>query len=161
MIVPLKLDYQDLKSGIMANSASLAIGDMLVPGTGASSALLSQATSTSALLLGNTIAIEGKAGAVLELDSVTVASDNVTVAQTQAVYLPAYVPMEYICDIDAAAGTTTGSGGVGFFTLVSGDGGLLDESTWVAYSGTASHFMSFGVTPQSTTKVFAHPYLAL
>lgn len=159
---PLKqIPSQDLKTAIIANSQAITKYDNIVSGTGASSAFISPATNTSALIVGIAVAIQGKGGTVLELNSVTASSSNQTVAQTQAVYFPSYIPMEYQCDLSAAAGTTTGSGGIGFFTIGSGTAGTLDESTWVAYSGTASHYVSFGVTPYSTTQVFAHPYKTL
>lgn len=159
-ITPLKYNVGDLKAGIIANSATIAVGMEVVSGASSSSEFISAATNTSALLLGNVVGIQGKAGEVLEVDSKAVASDNQTVAQIQAVYLPSYIPTEFTCTIDAAAGTTTGSDGVGFFTIVSGNAAVLDESTWVAISGTASHFASFGVNPRVSTEVFAHTYLS-
>jgi len=151
----------DLKSAIIANSQAVVKYDAIIPSTAGNSAFVLPATNSSGLLLGVAVALEGDNGTVLELNSKTVASDNQTVAQIAAVYLPSYIPMEYECLIDDAAGTTTGSGGIGFFTIVAGTAGSLDESTWVASTGTASHFVSFGVTPYSTTKVFGHIYKTL
>lgn len=162
MIKPLKRpSTQDLKAAIIANSQALTAGDYLVPGTGASSAFISEATNSSALLLGVLLSFEGKGGNVLEVDALTVASDNQTVAQSQGVYLPSYIPMEFSADLNAASGTTTGSGGIGFFTIASGLGGTLNESSWVAFSGTASHFVSFGADPLNSSKVFGHTYKTL
>lgn len=162
MIKPLKRpSTQDLKSAIIANSAALTLGDYIVPGTSTSSEFVSEATNSSALLLGVILGFEGKGGTVLELDALTVASNNQTVAQSQAVYLPSYIPMEFSADLNAAAGTTSGSDGIGFFTIASGLGGTLDESSWVAFSGTASHFVSFGPDPLNSSKVFGHTYKTL
>ena len=163
MIKPLKKpDYQDLKIAVIGNSQTLGVGDFVVPGTsGVATKNVFEATNTSPLLLGNVVSVVGKNGELLEKNSVAVGSDNQTVAQIKASYLPSYIPMEYLADLDDAAATTSGSDGIGFFTLVSGNGGLLDESSWVSYTTTPSQFVSFGVNPINAEQVFAHPFLTL
>lgn len=153
-----KVETKDLKRGIISNSAVITVGGAIVFGTGASSAFVVAATSSSALIVGTVVGIEGLNGKVLELNSKTVASDNQTVAQIAAVYIPTYIPMEYEADTSAATGTTTGSAGVGFFNLT--DANTLNESTWVAFSGTAGQFASYGVTPYNTSKVYGQFYKA-
>ena len=43
----------------------------------------------------------------MEMDTYTAASDNLTVAKVQAIYLPLHIVTEYVTDLTAAAGTTT------------------------------------------------------
>lgn len=151
-----KVEDRDLKRAIIANSQVITNGGAIVAGTGANSEFATPATSSSALVVGVVVGIEGLNGKVLELDSKTVASDNQTVAQITAVYIPTYIPMEYEALASAALGTTTGSDGIGFFTLT--DANTLNEASWVAFSGTASHFSSFGQTPYNTRMCFGRFY---
>lgn len=151
-----KVEDRDLKTAVIANSQVFTVGGITVYGTGANSEFATPATSSSALLGGVVVAITGLNGKVLELDSKTVASDNQTVAQIGVTYIPSYIPMEYEALAGAALGTTTGSDGNGFFTLT--DANTLNEASWVAFSGTASHFVSFGQTPYNTRMCFGHIY---
>ena len=144
MFKPLKeVVSSDLKKAVIINSASIAVGDAIVPGaTAANSEFVDVATSTSALILGVVVGIEGKNGAVLEKSSVTVASDNQTVGLIKAVYIPAYIDIEYEADLDNTIAVTTGSDGVGFMNLKDKD--ELSEASYVVFSGTAGQFKVFG-----------------
>jgi hypothetical protein len=149
----------ELKKATIGNSITMAIGDAVQPGATTSAGVVVQ--GTTGLLLGVVIGIEQN-GKISELNSVTTASDNQTTNKYVAVYIPSWVPMEYEVDIDAAAGTTTGSNLMGFFDIVSAtSGGNLDESTYVVFSGTAGQFLSYGVQSYSTTKVRGHIYKTL
>lgn len=133
----------DLKKAVILNSATIAVGDAIQPGaSAANSEFADVATSVSALILGVVVGIEGKNGAVLEKSTVTVASDNQTVGKIKAVYIPAYIDMEYEADLDDTIAVTTGSDGVGFMNLKDKD--ELDEATYVIFSGTAGQFKVYG-----------------
>ncbi len=137
----------DLKRAVIGNSiTSFAAGWAIQPGaTTHNTAVVGAANS--GLVLGVCLAIEGNAGQVLELNSKTTASNNETVVGIKAVYLPSYIPMEYEVEMDDVAGTTTDSGGLAFFNLVSGNPALIDESTITLFGGTAGQFWSFGTLP--------------
>lgn len=150
----------ELKSATIVNSATVAIGDAVVPGATTQAGAITAAGATG-LILGVVFEIIQN-GKVCELSSVTAASDNETTNKYIARYVPTWVKMEYTADLDAAAGTTTGSNLVGFFDLTSGGSpSTLDESTYVVFSGTAGQFFSYGVTSYSTTKVVGHFYKTL
>jgi hypothetical protein len=48
-------------------------------------------------------------------------TDNETYKVWSVDYIPAYIPVEYTADLDAKAGTTTNSGGFGYFKTINGD----------------------------------------
>lgn len=155
MLKPLRRPTDmELKKATIGNSITVAIGDAVQPGATTHAAMVVQATT--GLVLGVVIGIEQN-GKISELSSVLTASDNETTNKYVAVYIPTWIPMEYEADLSAAAGTTTGSGLMGSFNLVSAtSGGNLDETSYLVFSGTAQQFFSYGVTPYSTTKVRGH-----
>jgi hypothetical protein len=141
----------DVKRAVILNSANLQVGEVIVP----SGAFVTTGGGTTAGLLGIVLSIVGNRGKALELDQKAVASDNQTVGLIQAEYFPLYIPSEIEATLDAAAGTTTGSGGHGNFP-VEATGLLLDESEYVAYTTvSAKQFFSFGTVDGSSTKVTA------
>lgn len=138
----------DLKRAIIANSqTSFQVGWALQTGaaSGAHTKYVIGAANTSPIV-GIALAIEGKAGQVLELNSKTTASDNETSGQISCIYVPSYIPISYKVVMDDPSETTAGSGGIGMMNLMSSDPTQLDESTYVIYSGTAAQFVTEGVT---------------
>lgn len=141
----------DVKKATIVNSADLQVGEVIVP----SGAFVTTGGGTTAGLLGIVLSIVGDRGKVLEVNQKAVAADNQTVGKIQVEYFPLFIPSEVEAVLDAAAGTTTGSGGQGNFA-VDATGLLLDESTYVAYTTvSAKQFFSFGTVDGSSTKVTA------
>lgn len=139
----------DVKKATIANSANLAVGEVIIP----SGEFVTTGGGTTAGLLGIVLSIVGDRGKVLEVNSQTVAGDNQTVGKIQVEYFPLFIPTEIRATLDDDAGTTTGSGGHGNFA-VDADGLLLDESTYVAYTTvSAKQFFSFGTVDGSSTEV--------
>jgi len=145
-----KVEEQDLKEYVITNSSTVAIGDALIV-DGTNKLSVKGAANTTGIIIGVCVALRSS-NAVLEKNSVTVASDNETVAQIKAVFIPAYLPIEYTADLSAAAGTTTGSDKMGQFNLSTSLSGTLDETSVGVFS-TQKQFFSFGPTSYSTTKV--------
>ena len=144
---------QDIKKGLIDNSQTLSQGEVIIPGVQVDTSVVLTGGGTVGPLLGVVLGIEGKGGKVLEKDSHTAASDNVTVDMVQVSYLPLYIPMEFTGDLDAAAETTDNSGAFGNFSVDS-TGLLVDESTVSAFSVVENmQLFSFGLTGQSTTEV--------
>ncbi len=180
MLIPnKKIQDQDLKKAIIANAVGanayvLSVGDAIQPGATGHVKFVTGAAS-SGLILGVVVALEYN-GKVLELNSVTgvnstsavagqtkVGNDNETTGAWKVVYIPAYVPMEYIADMSAALDTTTDSGGNVFFPLqgvssTAGTAGTLNEAAPALFGGSATQFVSNGSYEGSTTKVVAHIY---
>lgn len=151
MFQPAKgVDNADVRYALINNSATVKRGGALIPVAG-SSAIVG-AGAANVLIQGVCLGIVGNAGKVLEVDSITVENDNLTDKLVKVAYLPAYIPMTYFGTLDAAAGTTSNSGGIAAFTLASDV--LVDESTVTAYT-TAENMqvMSLGSTGRSTTEV--------
>ena len=145
---------QDIEYALIDNSQTLSVGEVIIPGIQGDTSVVLTGGSTTGDLLGVVLAIVGKDGKVLELDSKAVASDNVTVAQIKVAYIPLYIPMKFDADLDAAAETTDNSSGFGNFA-VDATGLLLTESSYVAFGTKSSkQFFSIGlVNASSTTKV--------
>ena len=144
---------QDIKKGLIDNSANLAVGEVIIPGISTDTSVVLTGGGTVGALLGVVLGIEGKGGKVLEKSSITVASDNETVDMVQVAYLPLYIPMEFTSDLDAAAETTDNSGAHGNFS-VDATGLLVDESTVAVFSTVENmQLFSFGLTGKDTTQV--------
>ena len=183
MIIPNKrVELNDIKTAVLANSVGsnayvISVGDAIQPAATGHNKYVTGAAS-SGLVLGIITAIRQN-GKVCEKDYVTgvnsaltgtpstgPGTDNETYKVWSVDYIPAYVPMEYKADLDAAAGTTTNSDGFGFFTLkgvstTKGDAGKLSESSIALFGGTASQFVSHGVSVDSSSKVVGRIYQAL
>lgn len=144
------VDNADVRYAVINNSATVKKGGALIPVAG--STPIAGAGAANVLLLGVCLGIVGDKGKVLEKDSFTAAADNLTVAMVQVAYLPAFIPMTYTGTLDAAAGTTSNSGGIAVFNLASDI--LVDESTVTAYT-TAENMavFSYGLTGRNTTEV--------
>lgn len=144
---------QDLKYGLIDNSQTIANGEAIIPGVQGDTAVVLTGGGTTGALLGVVHSLVGKDGKVLELNSKAVASDNVTVAQIQASFIPNFIPYEFGATLDADNETTDNSGAYGNFAVDS-TGLLLDEDTYTAFTTViAKQFFSFGLVPGTTRDV--------
>jgi len=169
-----KVLEQDVKNAVLANAVGtgayvISVGDCIQPGATGHNSYVTGAAS-SGLVLGVITAIR-QSGKICEKTSITgvaaaltgtpstgPGTDNETYKVWSVDYIPAYIDMEYVADIDAAAGTTTNSGGNGFLSLLgvsttAGHAGTLDESSIALFGGSAGQFATYGVVPGTTTKV--------
>lgn len=136
---------------VITNSVVCAIGDSVRTASG-----FAALGTAGTAVLGHVVAIVGQDGLNPKDDATfngnlgtafTAASDNQTVAQVKAVVDIAQDAL-YIAELDAAAGTTTGSNLAGYkLDLVDKD--TLDEST--ATASTAQYY-SHGLDRVQTTK---------
>ncbi len=154
---PLRLvSFEDMKTAVIANSQTIAIGDVVIPAaTTHAAAVTGAANSTTTPLLGVVISIMGANGQVLEKSSVTVASNNETVGLISVQFIPSFIPMEYVADTTAATGTTTSSNLMGCFTIDTSVNGKLLESSYVVFS-TVKQFFSYGANPLNSSQVIGH-----
>lgn len=155
MFKPLRLvSFEDLKTAIIANSATVSIGDPIINAATTAAGFVTSDASGTTGVVGVVVSIMGLNGKVLEKASVTVANDNQTVGMISVQYIPTYIPMEYLVDLDAASATTTGSNLPGMFSLSSTLGKLL-ESSYTVYT-TVKVFYSYGVNPLNASQVIGH-----
>lgn len=147
-----KVEEQDLKVRVIANSQTVKVGDsLIVDGTNKNAVL--GAANTTGIIVGVCVAIKQLNGnSITEKTSITVGSSNETTTQYAAQFIPAYIPIEYSADLSAASGTTTGSDKMGQFNLSTSDSAVLDETSVGVFS-TQKQFFSYGVTPYSTSVV--------
>lgn len=144
---------EDIKYGLMDNSENLSVGEAIIPGIQTDTSVVKTAGGTLGAVLGVVLSIVGDKGKVLELNSYAAEADNVTDKLVRVAYVPAYIPMTFISDLDAAAETTDNSGAFGNFSIDS-TGLLVDESTVQAFSVVENmQLFSFGLTGKSTTEV--------
>lgn len=176
---PSDLEYRRATIANVVGSSALTVkvGDAIVPGATTHTKYVTNAAATGPILgiVVNLIFM----GKVAEVNSVTgvntastaagalqsnVHNDNETYGYWQVDYIPAYVPMQFIADVDDTLGTTTDSAGMGYFQVVTTTPGILDESTFVIWStissGTSgtSQFFSYGAYPGQTKQVIGHLY---
>lgn len=151
---PLKdVSGDDFKRDLIGNSEDLEVGEVVVPDRNGETSVVDTGGGTTGDLLGVVAGIEGKNGEILEVDSYSAESDNVTVDMVQATYIPLYISREFGATLDADAGTTTGSSAYGNFAVDS-TGLLLDESSYAAVGTKSSkQFFSFGLIPGTSRDV--------
>lgn len=143
-----------IENAILSNSITVAVGDVVIINSSAPKFVTPNGTNVTLAVLGTVRAIKNgpsKGNTYLQVNSITTASDNQTVAQISVDILPSDAPTTYTADLDAAAGTTTNSQYFGYFAMVSGNAALLDESTYSAT--TPKQFLSYGLAKGSTTQV--------
>lgn len=155
MIAPQKtlLDMYIIQGAILSNSITVKIGDTVIINT-ASPEFVTNASIGTGILLGTVRAIKnGPAGGnvYLQETSVTTASNNTTVGLINVDILPSNTPMTYVADLSAVAGTTTNSQYFGYFNILAGTTGELDESSYSASS--EKQFLSYGVNPGNSSQV--------
>lgn len=154
MFTPSKaVSGQDVKYALIENSQTLSVGEAIIPGVSTDTSVVLTAGGTDGAVLGVVLAIVGDRGKVLEVESYAAESDNVTDKRVQVAYIPTFVPMTFLSDLDADAETTDNSGAFGNFTIDS-TGLLVDESTVSAFSVVENmQLFSFGLTGKDTTQV--------
>lgn len=148
------LDMYVIEGAILSNSITVSVGDAVIINTSAPQFVTPNGTNTTGIILGTVLAIKNGPAAgntYLQLNTVTTASNNQTVAQVSVDILPTSDQTTFIADLDAAVGTTPNSGFFGYFAMLSGTAGELHEAS---YSASAEkQFLSYGVVPGSTTQV--------
>lgn len=163
-----------LANAVGSSTYVVSIGSALQPGaTGHNSYVTVAASSSPILGVVTGIVLNGK---VCELNSCTgvnsaltgtpstgPGTDNETYNVWAVDYIPSWIPMEYTATLSAAAGTTTNSGGFGYFNLVgAGNSTTLDETSVLLFTNpTTGQFWSRGVTSYSTTTVVGHFFKTL
>ena len=143
----------DLKYGLIDNSQTLSIGEVIVPAVQGDTAVVITGGGTTGALLGVVRGLFGAGGHALEFDSYIAEADNVTDKMVQAAYIPHFIPMEWLGALDANSETTDNSSAYGNFAVDS-TGLLLSESSYVAYTTViALQFFSFGNVAGSVRNV--------
>ena len=144
---------EDIRYGLMDNSQDLTVGEAIIPGVQGDTSVVKTAGGTTGPVLGVVLAIVGDKGKVLELNQKAVAADNVTVGLIRVAYVPAYIPMTYMVDLDAAAETTDDSGAFSNFAI-DATGLLAAESTRAAFTVIEDkQLFSFGLTGRSAREI--------
>lgn len=142
-----------IQGAILSNSITVKIGDAVIINTGSPEFVTVNGSGTG-IILGTVRAIKnGPAGGnvFLQETSVATASNNQTVGLINVDVLASNAPTTYVADLSAAAGTTTNSQYFGYFNILSGTAGTLDESS---YSASAEkQFLSYGVNPGNSSQV--------
>jgi hypothetical protein len=144
---------------IIENSGVVQIGDKAE--WDADGFILGGADSTAATDPVGIVVGVGQDGAGIDPDSgttdtFTVASDNETVGKKYAI-IDVSNDTLYTVPLDAAAGTTTGSGLPGYaFNVLASDGSQLDESTSATTVTGAESFHSWGVDPDNSSNVIVN-----
>ena len=146
---------------ILDNSVTVHMNGLITAGTTTANERTKYAkpvANTSEKILGVIIGYgKGEGGVPVEVSkmsasSLTAPSDNITGDKYGVWYIPASDRnVEYEADLDAAAGTTAGSSGMGYFNIVNDT--TLDESTYVVATGTVGQFFSYGLVDGETQKV--------
>jgi len=176
---PTDLEYRRATIANVVGSSALTVkvGDTIVPGATGHAKFVTNSPATGPILgVVVSLVFQGKVSEVTSVVGVNTAStaagalqsnvhnDNETYGYWQVDYIPAYIPLQYIADVDATLGTTTDSTGHGYFSVVTATPGILSESSFVIWStissGTSgtSQFFSYGAYPGQTKKVVGHLY---
>ncbi len=134
-----------IENAILSNSITVSVGDAVIINTSAPQFVTSNGSGTG-IILGTVINIKnGPAGgnSYLQVNTIATASNNQTVAQISVDILPSSDQTTYLATLDDEAGTTTNSQYFGYFNMLSGTAGQLDESS---YSASAEkQFLSYGL----------------
>lgn len=174
------LDYE-IRRAVVANAVgtgtyTIGIGSAIQPGATAHTGYVTGATSSNPVLGTVTALIyQGKVTEVTSIVGVNAAqgtsvataatyTDNETSGNWLVEYIPSNLPIQYSATLSATSGTTTNSGGAGWFNLTAVSNssnvgsGTLDESSVAIYSGTQGQFWSAGVNtfPTAGTAVTGH-----
>lgn len=149
------------RRAILNNSLTVKVGDVIVPL--ASSSAVTNATASVAgdkYPIGIVVGFSKANGEVIGQGvdpsntpvQLVTASDNLTVAKYYAVYVPITPSMEFSADLNAVAGTTSGSD-TAFVWFNLADAATLSESSVVVYTDASAplQVLSFGLDPEDTT----------
>ena len=145
-----------VQSCMLAASQTYNVGDAVIINTSVPQTVTVNGTNTTAAVFGTILALKNgpaNGSTYLQKSTVTTASDNVTNAQISADILLSNNLATLIADLDAATGTTTNSQYFGYFSMLSGTAGKLQESSYNT-SPSSRQFLSFGVVPGNTSQVF-------
>ena len=144
-----------VKGAMLAASQTYKVGDAVIINQSVPQTVTINGTNTSAAIFGTILNFKNGPAAgnsYLQENTVTTASDNVTNAQISADILLSNNLATLIADLDNAVGTTTNSAYYGYFSMLSGTSGKLQEASYSA--GTPKQFLSFGQNPGNTKQVF-------
>jgi len=145
---------QDTESYIIKKSTTLAIGDAVQFDVTAGAAYLVGAASTTTAVYGVVVGFKATPGGSSQQNltgtSLATTATNQTTEQYRAVVLPVRQSRLFLADLSQTAGTTTGSGDPGFFSMASTNG-TLTETSWVTQTATALQFFSVGSGYASST----------
>lgn len=150
MFQPIKeVLLQDTEDYIIANSVTLNIGDACYfKGSAGSGGFLTNMDSITARVYGIVAGFIASPGGPsqgnLTSTQVVATSSNQTVNQYRARVIPVRGFRTFLADLNQAAGTTTGSGDPGYFSIKTTNAGQLDETTYVVETGTITQFFSTG-----------------
>lgn len=127
---------QDTEAYIIANSQTVNVGDAVtfVPTAGSGGFVTGAASQTTVygIIVGFMASPGGASQQNLVSTQVIAANNNQTSNQYRARVLPARQSRLFLSDLSQTAGTTTGSGDPGFFTMASTNGTLTETSYTVA-----------------------------
>jgi hypothetical protein len=151
------------KRALLQDSLTFKVGDVVIPVSGATTDNI--ITNTSATVgdvynLGVLIGFSKVNGEVISQgqdplytpNQLTTGATNVSAIHYYGVYIPIHEEQEWLADLDAVSGTTSGSNlPYCWFNLA--DARTIDESSIVAAGGTKGQFLSLGVSPESTSKI--------
>lgn len=142
-----------IQGAILSNSITVKIGDAVIINASAPEFVTVNGSGTG-IILGTVRAIKnGPAGGnvFLQDTSITTASNNQTVGLINVDILPSNAPTTYVADLSQVSGTTTNSQYFGYFNILSGTAGELDETSYSASS--EKQFLSYGVNPGNASQV--------
>lgn len=148
----LRYQNHDVKYGLIDNSQTLSVGEVIIPGivSGGDTGVVLTGGGTTGFLLGSVTGFRDNRGTSMEYDTWAAASNNVTSAMVQCAFLPLAIIPEWTTDLDDTSEVTDNSSSYGNFAVDS-TGLLADESTWVAFSTrSAVQLFSYGLTGSST-----------
>lgn len=148
------LDMYVIENAILSNSKTYTVGDAVIINTSAPQFVTPNGTNTTGIILGTIIGFKNGPAAgntYLQVNSYTTPSNNQTVGQVSAIILPTSDQTTYIATLSANAGTTTNSQYFGYFNMVSGTAGQLNEASYSAT--TEGQFLSFGLVPGTLNTV--------
>lgn len=150
---------------LLDNQLTVKVGDVIIPLSNGSTNIVTNDTSVvtgDKYVLGVVVGFCKENGEVIGTGinpantpaQLTTPSDNTDNAKYHAVYIPITAEMEFEGELDATAGTTTGSDKpYVYFNLV--DAGTIDESSVVPHDDTTAplQVLSLGLIPGSTKKI--------
>ena len=137
-----------------SNSKTYTLGDAVIINTSAPQFVTPNGTNTTGIILGTIVAFKnGPSGGntYLQVNSVTTSATNQTVQQISCDIVPTGDQTVYVATLSANAGTTTNSQYFGYFNMVSGTAGTLNEASYSA--SVEGQFLSYGLIPGSTNQV--------
>lgn len=152
------------RRGLLDNSLTVKVGDVIIP-LASNPSILTNASAAVAgdkYPLGVVVGFSGKNGEVIgdgadpanTPHQLVTAADNTTVAKYHAVYIPIVHEQEWLADIDAVPGTTTGSDKpFTWFNLVDARQLKEDSVLLTEHINAPLQVLSLGVSNESSSKL--------